>query len=251
MDTRAPVQGQTVFDSTGQRIGDVRRVFVDRDSGDPAWATVRGSRFGAKEIFVPLVNSRLDPSGLSLGIKQDVIADAPMIETGSELSGEDASQLRGYYDRVLSGAPTSKASAPQPVREPAEPQRRTEQAQPTELTSFEEQLRVGTEAVENGTVRLHKYVVTDQVETSVPLRHEEVRVERVPAEARASAGHDFTEQSVEVKLHEERPTIAKETVPVETVRLTSETRTDQQRVTDKVRRERIEVEDQRAGAARR
>jgi uncharacterized protein (TIGR02271 family) len=84
------------------------------------------------------------------------------------------------------------------------------------------------------------------VDTSVPLRHEEISIERLPAtEARPAPGHRFEDQAVEVTLHEERPTIAKETVPVETVRLAPKTQTDERRVTDSVRRERIEVEDQR------
>jgi uncharacterized protein (TIGR02271 family) len=103
--------------------------------------------------------------------------------------------------------------------------------------------------VDAGTVRLHKYVVTEPVETSVPIRREEVSVERVPAASSTpDPGHRFEEQAVEVTLHEERPTIAKETIPTETVRLATKTQTEQQRVSDQVRRERIDVEDQRLGA---
>ena len=44
----------------------------------------------------------------------------------------------------------------------------------------EEQLKVGTEQVESGKVRLCKYVVTEEQQINVPLRHEEVRVVREP-----------------------------------------------------------------------
>ena len=48
------------------------------------------------------------------------------------------------------------------------------------MTRSEEQLRVGTETVEAGRARLRKYVVTENVSTTVPVSHEEVRVEREP-----------------------------------------------------------------------
>ena len=49
----------------------------------------------------------------------------------------------------------------------------------TGMTSSEERLNVGTEQVETGRVRLRKYVVTEE-QVIVPVRHEEVRVEREP-----------------------------------------------------------------------
>ena len=48
------------------------------------------------------------------------------------------------------------------------------------LTRSEEELRVGTQQREAGRARLRKYVVTEQVTQTVPVRHEEVRVEREP-----------------------------------------------------------------------
>jgi uncharacterized protein (TIGR02271 family) len=100
--------------------------------------------------------------------------------------------------------------------------------------------------VPSGAVRLHKSVTTEQVDTSVPVSRDEVRVERSPATRNpVPGGHRFEEHDVEVTLHEERPTIATETVPVETVRLATEKRTDDRRIGDQVRRERIEVDDQR------
>jgi Uncharacterized protein conserved in bacteria len=228
------LQGLTVFDSEGQRIGDVQRVFYDQATNEPAWITVRG--LGAREAFVPMAGARVDPSGVTVALRKDVIEGAPVIEAGNELNAEDAAKLDRYYTGMLRTAPETPPSAP------SEPERSAE------LTSFEERVRVDTEPVESGTVRLHKTVVTEPVETSVPVRHEEVRVERVPASSPTpTPGHRFEDETVEVTLHEERPTIAKEAVPVETVRVTAKSETDEQPVSDQVRRERIEVQDQRPG----
>jgi stress response protein YsnF len=50
------------------------------------------------------------------------------------------------------------------------------------------------------------------------------------------------EEEHEVVLHAERPVVAKEAVPVERVRLDTETVTEQQTVTDTVRKEQIELD---------
>ena len=247
----ARLAGQTAYDSMGQKIGEIERVFYDQSTNEPAWLTVRSGGPGSRESFVPVSGSQLTASGLALAVRKDVIQGAPQIAAGAELGAADASQLDRYYQAMLSAPTATPTPPPQPTPKPMakpEPGRPTaERSQPVELTSYEEQLRVGTETVESGAVRLRKSVVTEQVETSVPLRHEEVSIERLPAtEARPAPGHRFEDQAVEVTLHEERPTIAKETVPVETVRLAPKTQTDERRVTDSVRRERIEVDDQRS-----
>ena len=114
------------------------------------------------------------------------------------------------------------------------------------MTRSEEHLRVGTERFEAGIARLRKYVVTEDVEQSVPVRHEEVRIEREPiTEANrdaAMSGPDITEGSYEVVLHDERPVVDTEAVPIERIRLVTEERVDQETVRGQVRKERIEVE---------
>jgi len=56
-------------------------------------------------------------------------------------------------------------------------------------------------------------------------------------------GPDISEEEHEVVLTEERPVVAKETVPVERVRLDKETVTENETVSDQVRKEEIEFED--------
>ena len=115
------------------------------------------------------------------------------------------------------------------------------------MTRSEEHLNVGTERVEAGRARLRKYVVTEQQTVSVPVSHEEVRVEREPItdENRGDAvdGPAISEEEHEVILHAERPVVATEAVPVERVRLGTETVTEQQQVSGEVRKEQIEVHD--------
>ena len=111
------------------------------------------------------------------------------------------------------------------------------------MTRSEEQLHVGTESVQTGRARLRKYVVTENVTTTVPVSHEEVRLEREPItdtnRDAAVSGADISEEEHEVHLHAERPVVAKETVPVERVRLATETVTGKEQVSEEVRKEQI------------
>jgi uncharacterized protein (TIGR02271 family) len=114
------------------------------------------------------------------------------------------------------------------------------------MTRSEERLDVGTERRETGRARLRKYVVTEEQQVTVPVTREEVRVEREPItdanRGDALDGPGISEEEHEVTLHEERPVVEKETVPVERVRLEKETVTDEEQVSGTVRKERIETE---------
>lgn len=114
------------------------------------------------------------------------------------------------------------------------------------MTRSEEELHVGTEQVETGRIRLRKYVVTEEVQRTIPVRHEEVRVEREPiTEAnrdQALTGPEISEAEHEVTLHEERAVVETRAVPVERVSLRTDEVVDEETVTGQVRKERIDVE---------
>ena len=114
------------------------------------------------------------------------------------------------------------------------------------MTRSEEELRVGKTSRESGRARLRKYVVTEQVQKTVPVQREEVRVEREPITdanvGDAKAGPAISEEEHEVTLHEEEVVTEKRAVPKERVRLDKETVTDDQTVSEEVRKEQIEAE---------
>ncbi len=114
------------------------------------------------------------------------------------------------------------------------------------MTRSEERLHVGTERVQTGRARLRKHIVTERQTVEVPLVHEEARVEREPITdanvGAANAGPSLSEEEHEVVLTAEVPDVTKETVPVERVRLGTESVTEQRQVTEEVGSERIELE---------
>ena len=115
------------------------------------------------------------------------------------------------------------------------------------MTRSEERLNVGTETREAGRARLRKHVVTEQQQVTVPVSHEEVRVEREPiTDANRDQAHDgpaISEEEHEVVLREERPVVDTEAVAVERVKLGTETVTGKETVGGEVRKEEIEVDD--------
>jgi len=86
--------------------------------------------------------------------------------------------------------------------------------------------------------------VTENVTQTVPVSHEEVRLEREPItdanRGQAMTGGDITEEEHEVTLHAERPVTAKKSVPVERVRLGKETVTEDHEVSETLRKEQID-----------
>ena len=116
------------------------------------------------------------------------------------------------------------------------------------MTRSEEELRVDKSTRERGRVRLKKYVVTEEVQQTVPVQREEVRLEREPiTEANAGDATDgpaISDEEHEVTLHEEVPVAETVAVPKERVRLDKETVTDEETVSGEVRQERIDVDDE-------
>jgi len=234
--------GKTAYDKSHNKLGKVGQVYVDDRTGRLEWMTIRTGLFGAKETFVPTEPAEIRGDEVVVPFEKGQIQDAPTVDTeaGGHLSEDEEGKLYSYY--ATKQAP-SRSSQPPPGavgRDTSGPT--TDEA----MTRSEEQLHVGTESRESGRARLRKYVVTEEEQHTVPVRKEKVRVEREPItdenRDRAMAGPDISEEEHEVVLHEERPVVAKETAPVERVKLAKETVTEEQTVSGQVRKERIDTE---------
>jgi uncharacterized protein (TIGR02271 family) len=114
------------------------------------------------------------------------------------------------------------------------------------MTRSEEELTVGTTEREAGRARLQKYVVEEEVTETVPVRREEVRIEREPITdaniGDATEGPEISSEEHEVVLHEEQPVAEKRVVPKERVRLDKDVTTEERQVSDTVRKEEIDVD---------
>ncbi len=253
--------GKNAVDPAGNKIGSVGQVYVNDESGVPDWITVNTGLFGMKENFAPLSGSSFTDDDLVLPFDKDVVKGAPDVADSSHLDPDEQQALYTYYEKYLGtgGTRTVDTGTDTTYETGTDTTYETGTAAHTEgydtsgpttdnaITRSEEHLSVGTQRVEAGRARLRKFVVTEQQTVTVPVSHEEVRIEReaITDANRGDAldGPAISEEEHEVVLHAERPVVATEAVPVERVRLGTETVTEQQSVTGEVRKEQIEVED--------
>jgi uncharacterized protein (TIGR02271 family) len=241
-DAALRTHGANVIDDSGKKIGTVKDIYLDQQTDQPEWALVSTGLVGGKGSFVPLAQATMQGNDIKVPYSKDMVSGAPSMDPDGQLSQQEEAELYRYYgldyseQRSDSGLPEG-GGAPATGRDTA-----SDDA----MTRSEEELHVGTERAEVGRARLKKYVVTEDVQTTVPVQREEVRVEREPVtEANidaATAGPEISETEHEVVLTEERPVVEKRTVPKERVRLGKEAVTDEKEVAEQVRKEEIVTE---------
>ncbi len=236
--------GRQVVDNHGEKVGKIGQIYLDERSGEPTWATVNTGLFGTKESFVPLQNADVHDRDVALGVEKQAVKNSPHVGRSDErLTGSEEDELYRHYGIGQGRTDARHATGERTDRTGRDRTART--GGDDAIVRHEENLRVGTETEETGRVALRKYVVTEDQTVTVPVSHEEVRLEREPidgTEATARPGA-IGEAEQEVTLHRERPVVDKTTEAVEKVRLGTRTVTEDEKVSDTVRKERIEVDD--------
>lgn len=242
--------GATVVDNDGDKIGSLDNIYMDRGTGQPEWLSVKTGMFGNKSSFIPIEGAGADGEDLRVPYAKALVKDAPNVdEEDGYLPPDEEQRLYEHYGRDYQAWSEDDADYDTGTTTDADAGAGHDASGPdtdTAMTRSEEELQVGTRSVESGRVRLRKYVVTENVTTTVPVRKEKVRLEREPITdaniGDATSGPDISEEEHEVILHEEEAVVGKQTVPKERVRLDTETVTDDQQVSEEVRKEQIEVD---------
>ncbi|WIB14945.1 PRC and DUF2382 domain-containing protein [Curtobacterium sp. MCPF17_050] len=267
-----------VIDPDGQKVGTVKQVYVDNTDGHPLFASVSTGLFGTSESFVPLEGADLTGDELRVAYDKDRIKDAPRIDADGDLSDDEQDRIFDHYglgssSSTTTGTDTSAGFGTESTTGTTgtDPDLTTGTASGSgttgdvtdvdrsaghdtsgantddAMTRSEERLDVGTQKVQTGRARLRKHVVTEQQSVTVPVQHEEVRLETEPITdgnvGAATDGPALSDEEHEVTLSEERVVVDKETVPVERVRLGTETVTEQQQVSEDVAHEEIELDE--------
>lgn len=264
-------RGKDVVGPDGEKIGNLQDIYLDRHSGEPEWAAIKTGLFGMKVTFAPLQGATPAGDELRLNYDKSTVKDAPNVDADGQLSEEEERRLYEHYGRsdygdwdrttdrtverfgrdehLAATAGTGTTGTRGRDYDDAADTTGRDLSGPTTgdaMTRSEEELRVGTQRRERGRARLRKYVVTENVEQTVPVTREEVRLEREPITNAnvdaATSGPEISEDEHEVTLHAEEPIVEKRTVPKERVRLERDTVTDEQTVSDEVRKERIDQE---------
>ena len=248
-------RGQNLVDSSGDKIGKIEEIYLDADSNQPEWALVTTGMFGTKQSFVPIQDATAGENGdgIRVPFEKATVKDAPKVDPDGTLSEQEENDLYRHYGRQdtttrdegvsRSGRALATGERGGPGSDTSGPN--TDDA----MTRSEEELRVGTTEREAGRARLKKYIVEEEVTKTVPVRREEVRVEREPItdanRGDAVDGPAISEEEHEVVLHEEEVVVDKQAVAKERIRLDTDVTTTDETVTDTVRQERIDVDDAR------
>jgi uncharacterized protein (TIGR02271 family) len=242
--------GRTVVDSQGEKIGKIDELYTDHDGGQPEWALVNTGLFGTKKTFVPVRGASPTGENVQVTVTKDQVKDAPRVDADQQLSETEEQQLFEHYGVPYTTAGSTTATGAPNGGDAGGHAAGHDVSGPTTddaMTRSEEELRVGTAQRERARVRLRKYVVTENVQRTVPVSREEVRIEREPITDanvdRALDGPEISEEEHEVVLHEEEPVVEKRTVPKERVRLGTEAHQEERQVSEDVRKEQIDVDD--------
>ncbi len=244
--------GSTAYGSDGDKIGKVGQVYLDDSTGEPDWATVNTGLFGSDETFVPLQGASFADDRLNVAHSQEKVKDAPKVDLdGDHLPESEERRLYehygigfGEYDYTDTTTTTTTDD-----RSNVDTTAGYDTSGPTTdeaMTRSEEQVQVGTTQKETGRARLRKYVTTENVTQTVPVRKERAVLETEPiTEAnrdQATAGPGISEEEHEVTLNEEQVVVQKEAVPVERVSLGKEEVVEEQTVSEEVRKEHVEAD---------
>jgi uncharacterized protein (TIGR02271 family) len=231
---------RTAVDPTSQKIGTVSSVYVDDVTGEPAWLAITTGWFGSRVSFAPVAGAYLaDDGDVVVAYPKDTVKDAPNIDADGSLTPDEALRLYAYYGistTTTHDRPTDIDSIPG----------RGERASDTAMIRSEEELDISKHQRESGRVRLRKWVETEDVHVTVPIRRETARLVSEPItdanRGAALSGADISESEHEVVLREEVVDVDKRILPKERFRLETDVETDEVAVDESLRKERVEMD---------
>ena len=250
--THANWIGRTVFDPQGDKIGDISDIYYDDQTGRPEWMTVSTGWFGSKSQFVPIAGTSARGDDVVVEYGKDLIKDAPAVDVDdAHLSEDEERRLYRHYgfdadaadpEAVYGGR--ARADEGFDYYDWRESDREAATTADTASTTrSEEELSVDKTQRPAGRARLHKYVVTEDVNVTVPVKKQVARLVREPVSGEAGGRIDQRgDTDEEVVLTEEEVQVDKRVVAKERVGLEVDEVTEQRDVNETLRKEQVEVE---------
>jgi uncharacterized protein (TIGR02271 family) len=220
VDRLSQLRGVDVYDSAGEKIGEVEEIFYDESTNRAEWIGIGTGFLGTKRVLVPVQGADITDDGVTVRYSKEQVKGSPDIDS-DEINERTEQDLYAYYG--LGGAGRE-------VRD-----------EDASITRSEEELRVGKREVEAGRARLRKWVETEPVQEDVELRRETARVTREPVDQPVS-GAEIGEEEIEVPLRGEQAVAEKRTVAKERVSVEKDVQTERETVGDELRKERVEIE---------
>src|SRR5215204_6441479 len=237
-----------IYDQYGERIGPLSDLFVD-ENDEPEYVGVETGLPRNRSVLIPAevitVDDRL--RRMVVSHPRSLVETAPSLGPEDEVTPEFERLVRVHYgldaeERAGSGALYTGAAEPTEARS----------ADPAPgMSGYEEDdVRVETREREAGEIRVRKRVHTERERLTVPKKHVEVTVERVPVEGGGPEGDEAAtapqigEEEIVVPVLEEEIVVEKRPVVKEEIRLRKRVVEEVEVVEEDVRREEVEIDDQ-------
>jgi sporulation protein YlmC with PRC-barrel domain len=161
--------GGEVRTSGGDKVGKVGQVYLDDQSGQPSWVTVRTGLFGTQESFVPVSSADLVGQDVVVPYDKETIKGTPRVEADATLSPQEEKQLYSYYFNVSPIGAADAGRDDDALDEDAERRSRFGSEPRSDQDRFDDdrpdrgQVADDRLGDEGGSPRLRKYVVTEKV----------------------------------------------------------------------------------------
>ena len=260
-----------------ERLGRVDALFIDEDD-QPEYLGVKMGLLVTRSTLLPwaMVTRADEERGrLEVDVDKETATNGPAFEDDQEITPELERRVRGHYgieqaaeDRgaygdYRVGAENTGATAGLDAlgtatggtatgglrerhderealsRHASEPVAEEE----IRVQRSEEELVVGTREREAGSMKIRKRVRTERERLDVPVRREEVHIERVPV-SEETTGAEIGEEEVVVPVTETEVVVSKRPVVKEEIRIHKEVTEKTEVLEEDVRREEIDVVDE-------
>jgi uncharacterized protein (TIGR02271 family) len=207
-------------------------LLVDTQANKVRYVDVEGGPQG--HVTIPIGYARLERD------RHQVLVDRLSDDQFQALPAYDHQPITRDYEERVGRACNLEASPATPDFYETDAFR----ADDMRLTLSEEELAIGKRQVTAGEVGVHKYVETERVHEEVPLRREEVDVERRPISdpLHAAGRAEITEDEIRIPLHAEEAVVEKRVVPREELVVRKREVMETEGVDADLRRERAEVD---------
>jgi uncharacterized protein (TIGR02271 family) len=235
--------GWSAIGSDGDKIGEIEEI------GQDYLLVTKGLIF-PKDLYIPISNVQSvdgDEGQVILDVEKDRIDDMgwdqPPATTASG-SWDGGTAVDGGLTGTSSDAYASSSQGTATSTDYATDYTQTA-GDTMRVPVHEEELRAERTREQAGEVRVNRNVVEEERTLDVPVTREEVEVRRVPVSGDASADTSaFTDgDTIRVPVTEEQVRVTKEPRVVEEIEISKRQVTENQRVSDTVRREEVDVDD--------
>ena len=231
-------QGYEVYDRNGEKIGKVDDLFVN-ENDQPEYIGVKMGFLGTRSTLIPWQLTRVDENDrrIEVSVEKAHAKEGPAFDDDEDITPDYEQRVYSHYGLQRAQSDGEHSGYGEYYGDDLEDE------DELRVQRSEEELRAGTREREAGALNVRKRVRTDREQVRVPVKHEEVNVERVSVNEEAS-GAEIGEDEVSVPVVEEEVVTDKRAVVKEELRIRKDVVEDEEVVEEDVRKEEVDVDDQ-------